>query len=477
MNPDEALDLLKKLVKALGEQRRSAEDLTSYYDGQTGTLQYASSEWRAWFAEQYDGFTDNWCAPVVDATVERINVTGFRPFQAERADQDLQRVWLSNGADAESGLAFTEAATTSRSFALVWPNDDDPSTPVLTFESATEALVAYVPGSRRVRQAAVKVWKDEDTGREHATLYTSSEVWKWQRRGKGGTSTWERREVDGEDWPLEHDFGAVPMVELPNRPKLRGAPMSEIANVAPMQDAINLLWAHLFTSSDFAAMPQRLILGAQLPKVPIFDEAGNKIGEKPIDLPEAAVKRILNIEGPTAKVDTWPAAKLDVFTDVIDIAVNHIANQTRTPAYYLVGGKTFANLSADAIKALDAGLVQKVGERKTYFGEALREVARLICLAQGNQEKAAAMGAGRVLWTDHEVRSEAQRADASLKYKQMGMPFAWIAARHIDDPDELAEVIRQYEQQQQAERMLGDFGPKPDPVNDVDADEEGEGAA
>jgi hypothetical protein len=473
VTPEEAEALLKVLVKKLSTQARAAKEMRDYYDGDTGQLRYASSEWSKWFEAQYEGFSDNWCLPVADATTERLTQTGFRLFGASKPDADLQRIWLANGADAESSLAFTESVVTSRGFAMVWINDDDVTTPLLTFEPADEVAVEYEPGSRRKRKAAVKVWTDGSE--QHATLYVPGALWKWKRKTSTGSLTytgrWERREVPGEEWPLPNPLGEVPIVELPNRPRLRGEPLSEIAGVAALQDAANVLWAYLFTAADFAAMPQRVILGAQLPKIPILDENGVKVGEKPVELNEAAVKRILNLESPNAKIDSWPAAQLDVFTEVIDVVVSHIANQTRTPAYYLVGGKSFANLSADAIKALDAGLVQKVGERKTYLSEALREVGRLLCLATGDEAKARLMAAGRVLWTDHQVRGEAQLADASQKLRALGFPFEWIAKRHIDDPDELAEVIAAYKAEQEA-TLLGDFGPKPDPIDPGDEDEE-----
>src|SRR5699024_6774467 len=122
------------------------------------------------------------------------------------------------------------------------------------------------------------------------------------------------------------------------------------------------LWAFLFTAADFTALPQRVLLGAELPMIPVLNEDGQKIGEKPIDLPEANVKRILNLEGPNAKIDQWDPADLAVFTGVIEKAANHIGNQTRTPLYYFAS--SIQNISGDTLKALETGLISKVGERQ-----------------------------------------------------------------------------------------------------------------
>src|SRR5690606_1675089 len=121
-----------------------------------------------------------------------------------------------------------------------------------------------------------------------------------------------------------------------NRPRLKGEPVSEIAGVMPMQDAINLLWAYLFLAADYASMDARVMMSADPPKIPILDSEGKPIGSRPVDMADLREKRLLNITGDNARIDSWSAAKLDIFTDTIEIAVGHIAAQTRTPPHYLV---------------------------------------------------------------------------------------------------------------------------------------------
>jgi hypothetical protein len=84
--------------------------------------------------------------------------------------------------------------------------------------------------------------------------------------------------------PQPNPMGMVPMVELPNRPLLLPRSDLDVSGVMDMQDAVNLIWAQLFNASDFASFAQRIVLGAEVPKTPILDENGQKIGERPIDL-------------------------------------------------------------------------------------------------------------------------------------------------------------------------------------------------
>jgi hypothetical protein len=134
---------------------------------------------------------------------------------------------------------------------------------------------------------------------------------------------------------------------------------------------------------------------------------------------------------------------------MIEVAVGHVAAQTRTPQHYLVG--KMANLSGDALLAAETGLVKKVSEKMLWFGQALREMFSLIQLALGNDAKAKTTRAGTVLWADAESRSYAQLADALLKLKQIGFPFEWLALQYGLTPSEVLDVIAMRDKEAEAD--------------------------
>lgn len=450
---DRARQLVTLLEAELMGRSGEADRLNNYYRGDH-PLRFASPEFREYFGQRYRGFSDNWTQVVADSPVERLTVTGVQAYGAERADRELWRVWQANELDADSQLGFLAAGIASRSFVLVWGNPDDEDTPEVTFEDARECIVAYEPGSRRRRRAALKRW--QDGGDEFATLYLRDEVWKFRRpllrhsrsmnlAGVDEVLKWEPRELAEEPNPQPNPMGVVPIVELQNRPMLADEPLSDVAGAAAMQDAINLLWSHLFTASDYASLPQRVILGAEMPVTPVLDERGQVVGERPVDLSRFTQDRVLWVEGEQARIAEWSAANLSAFTDVIEVGVGHIAAQTRTPQHYLVG--RMANLSGDALIAAETGLVKRTEEKQAWFGMALREAFRLVALAQGDDGKARALSAGRVLWADSESRSHAQLADALQKLSAIGFPFEWIAARYGLTPTEVTEVMAMRERE------------------------------
>jgi len=447
---EQALQLVQLLE---AELIRRSPDITrhnAYYQGEH-PLKYASAEFAKFHGDRYADFSDNWTQVVGDSPVERMTVTGFQASDATSADKELWKVWQVNGLDADSQLGFLGSVINSRSFILVWGDPDDPDIPVVTFEDPSQCVVAYEPGSRRLRRAALKRWQDGNE--DFATLYLADEVWKFCRPHllQSGSKSpqmsdvdealkrWQPRDMEAEPNPQANPMGVVPMVELPNKPSLAEDPISDVRGVIAMQDAINLLWAQMFTASDYASFPQRVIMGADRPVIPKLNEKGEVIGTIPVDIEKFAVDRVMMFSGKDVKIGEWQAANLTMYTSLIEVAVGHLAAQTRTPQHYLVG--KMANLAEGALLAAETGLVKRVEEKQIWSGQGLREASRLIALARGETGKAAALRSGRVLWKDAESRSHAQLADALLKLKQLGFPFEWLALRYGLTPTEVADVI------------------------------------
>src|SRR5690606_13224762 len=113
---------------------------------------------------------------------------------------------------------------------------------------------------------------------------------------------------------------------------------------------------------------------------------GAVIGFRPVDMKDLREKRLLTLTGENAKIDSWRAAELAIFTDTIEVAVGHIAAQTRTPPHYLVSNKGLSNLSGDALTAAEIGLVQKSNEYISFTDPQLREVLRLVALVKGRDD-------------------------------------------------------------------------------------------
>lgn len=466
-SPAEAVQILNKLVEELSKRQTDIEELDRAYRGEF-RLRFASDDFRDYFAQRYQHYSDNWTAIVADAPHERLEPIGIRLKAAEKGDGPLWDTWRDNDADALCDLAMLDAIIAKRAFALVW-GDPDSQAPRITWEHPSQAIVSYDPETR-ARTAGAKVWADDT--HEFATLYLPDEVWKFQRERHTSGLTLPTYMLEGNWVPrgdkprIRNPLGKVPLVEMANRPRLMGEPSSDIQGTLATQHAINLFWAQLFAVSDEATLGQRLILGAEPPMMPVLNEAGEVVGERPVDLKKLRQDNIAFIGDPTAKAHQWKPADLKVFTDVIEIAVGHIAAQTRTPAHYLLIGGTIANVSGDAMKALETGLVMRTKEKTQHFGRAIRDVFELVALAEDDAGKAAAIRGGQVLWKDVENRSDAQRADALSKKREIGYPLRYLLELDGLPPQEIDRVMGMKEDEASdplMAKLLGDIEPDADP--------------
>lgn len=463
LTPKQAVDRVDRLYKRLAGRRPAIAQQEAYFRGEH-PLAYATPEWATAHAQRFAGFSDNFCGVVGSAPAERTVLDGFHLGDDSEPQSDDERElwddWQRNEMPAQTSQGFQHSVIAKRHHVLVWGDRDD--VPVVSVEHPAQSIVEYESGNPRVRTFALKSWVDDDL--EMATLYTPDEVWKFQRprgmqltdgRTESGlfvSSTaefagagWVEREGTGDDrWPIRNPLGEVPMVEMPNRPVLGGEPLSDIAGTIAMQNALNLLWAYLFTAADWASMPARVVMGQEPPKIPILDENGQKVGERPVDAGELTKGRMLWLTGQNTSIGQWDAAKLDVFTEVMKVATSHIATQTRTPLADLMG--ELGNVNGETLQALQQPLGMKVRHSHTFYTPRVRDVFRLMAMVRGRDAVAAACRTGLVQWRNPEVWAESQIADAATKDKSVGFPFAWIAEKRYgySQPDikRLLDMVR-----------------------------------
>jgi hypothetical protein len=401
--PGTPLDTATKLLVKLNNRLPQLKRLRDYYEGRH-RLAYSSQKFRNAFGGMFSAFADNWMPLVVDAVEERLNVEGFRHGDDPKGDKDAWAQWQRLGMDALSQLGHSTALELGDAYAIVWA--DDEGQPTVSMESPNDVIVAYQPGNRRKRIAALKHWVDDD-GR-HITLFLLSGVYKWL--SADGTDAWREAPGQGEPWPLLNPFGIIPVVPFINRPSLDSDyGVSEFESVIPQQDAANKLLADMLVASEFIAFPQRYVTGLEIP----VDDQGRE--KAPFEI---AVDKLLVAEDPSAKFGTLSAGDLKNYIQGVELLVQHIASQTRTPPHYFYLSGNFP--SGDAIKSAETGLVAKSRRKMRFFGEAWEEVIRLCFQVVG--DKRADVTTGETIWGDPEYRSEAELADALVKRSAIGVP-------------------------------------------------------
>lgn len=475
MTPEEWRD---ELSARLDRRAPTVSLYERYYDG-THRLAFATSKFREAFGDLFSAFSDNWCGVVVDAAVERLEVQGFRFGKDKTADDDAWRIFQANGLDAELPTAFENAVATGWGYLLVSPNPDDDKTPRITVEHPLEMIVAHAPGARRLRLAALKKWID-DEGFAFATLYLPDGVHKWRsekevapalkNRATGATvpssttagdgergwkpileagqtfavQKWIPRpdadDVDDDGFAGDNPFGEVSVVPLLNRPTARAEGRSDLTSVVPIQDAVNKLCADMLVASEFAAFRQRWAAGIE---VPLDPETGRPM-RKVFD---AAVDRMFATANEEAKFGTFDATDLSNYVQGVEMLVQHLAAQTRTPPHYLLGSSgSFP--SGESLKATETGLVARCRRKMLPFGEGLEETLRLsFKLLDPNDERARAIDA-ETIWRDPESRSEGELVDGLVKLSTIGVPRRALWERLGASPQQIDRWERYADEEQ-----------------------------
>lgn len=423
--------LVASMRQALKTQRKTADLLERYREGdhplpdldsRRSKNQRAREEYKRLMQES----VSNWTGLVVDATLERLAIDGFRFGGEQVAALDVwAQIWQPNSLDAESVLVFDTALSLGNAFVSVWPGND--GAPVIVPEHPSQVICRYEEGTRRARVAALKEWTDT-AGDTHLTLFESDEIWKLTVYKKDGE--YLPRLVGDEPWPLPNPYGVVPVVEFAAnqrlKPSLHGGGVAEFAAAIPIQDRINETVFNRLMAGQFAAFRQRWATGMEIP----IDEDGVQV--EPF---KAAVDRLWVSENPDTRFGEFAESDLSGYVKAVEADVRHMAAITRTPPHYLLGD--MVNISGDALKAAEAGLVAKVRRHQLGFGEAWEEVVRVALKVQGDSR--ADDQAAEVVWRDPEKRTEGELVDSLVKMRSLGMPLSAIFERYGASQQEIAK--------------------------------------
>jgi len=420
LTPEEWLELLNA---RLDKRWASWQVYDLYFRGEQ-SLTFNNAKEREAFGGLFRSPVSNWCPIVVQSSVERLKVQGFR-FGGGAADAGAWEIWQANALDGISNMVHTEAVKLGEAYWLVEPGRGNDA-PTITGEHPSQVIVACAANNRRVRLAALKKWVEDD-GHLYATLYLPERIFKYrsEKTSKAtGKVTWLPRPGDeGGDNPL----GEVPIIPMPNAPDMIAGGQSDLRDVVPVQAAISKLISDAMVGSEFQAFPQRVITGIEVPETE---------GEAEQARLKASRSRLWFFEGEDVGIKQFDAADLKAQTGVIQDLVKWMCGQTRTPPHYVLAD--MANVSGDALVAAETGLTMKVRDKMPALGEGHEDTMRLAFKAMGDTEKAGIVDA-ETIWRDPESRSFGQLVDGLLKLKEIGVPNKVLQRRAGFSEKEIGE--------------------------------------
>lgn len=403
-------NVVSDLTQALKQLAARQDDYALYADYYAGRhrLAFATDKFRNAFGALFRAFADNLCPAVLDAVVDRLIVTGFQldsgttdpasrvpallpsPTTPEPADltadvaadratatgmkpADLAwDLWLANRMPRRAGEVHLEAETEGDAFVVVWP-DPDTGLPIIDPQMTGVCTVAYDPERRgRVRWGA-KVWQLPD-GVMRATLYYPDRIEKYATAQPVQAAPRDDRafvayHVPGEAWPLPNPYEVVPVFHFACNTKTGSPGRSDLADVIPLQDALNKAVCDMLVGMEFNAFPQRWVTGLEVE----LDEASGR----PLAPFVPGEDRVWAVGDKEVKFGEFPAASLDNYLHVQDNLRFEIARVTRTPLHYMALSSGQRAPSGEALRIAEAPLVHKITDRAGAYGEVWGDVLSL----------------------------------------------------------------------------------------------------
>ncbi|AJR18111.1 phage portal protein [Pimelobacter simplex] len=344
-----------------------------------------------------------WLGLVVSTIAQTLYVDGYRsPEQAQNSG--AWRTWNANDFDQRQTAVHRAALAYGYSYVLVTPGQDaNGARSVMRGVSPRKMLAVYAePESDDWPMFAMQVTPQRAGWM--VRLYEEGVVHFLSVDGAGTPTYLEWR---------EHGSDVCPVVRYTNDLDLDGRAPGEVEPLIPLAGRVDKTAYDRMLTQHFNSWKVRTVAG--LAEFADNDEEANR---KKLKLRQDDV---LVAEDHDTKFGTLDETPLDGFISAYWADVDTLAGIAQVPATALNGGKV-ANLSADAIAELRAGLTQKAFERQVSFGKSHAQALRLAAALEGDTAAASDVMA-RVTWQDMQVRSMTQAADALGKYATMlGVP-------------------------------------------------------
>lgn len=385
---------------------------------------------------------------LVASVANNLFIDGYRSGNKDRKNSPVWDVWQANRMDARQAGIWRSALTYGYGYTRVLPGDlnGKPSALITPFSPFRVTTLYRDPINDEWPEYALTVsapYVDYagDGGRVvEIAVYDETSVYTMtvpagvaavptygQPLPVYGSFQFDMSRVK----PLQHGLGVTPIVRFcADRNDLDDGSEGVVEGMIPAQSRLNQTTFNLNIAEQYAAFKQKYVTGMVVPE----DENGN-----PTEPFNTSVTRMFIAEDETTKFGEFSETPLDGYLSSRDKTLLHVTSARQIPPTTLVVGPV-ANVSAEALAALDNSHKQDIAEKRTSLGEDAEQMFRLAGKAAGIADAWEDTTAS-VRWRDTTPRSLAQTADAYGKYAQLlGVPPKALWPRLPDTTDEdLAE--------------------------------------
>lgn len=451
---DTKLAFLRWLVAEDEARQNNYRQYREYYDGVHDTQ--LTERQRQYLELRVDQeFNDNYCQIPVDALSERLTITGV---QAGEIQSPILWSWLKNSnIDGLQGIVHTCAIRDGDSYLLTeW--DNEKKMPTFTYEMACcdgdGVKVHYSTERRTESDFASKRWRvTQGAGAGHVrrlNLYYPDRVEKYISDQGASEGEWQQYAEGGEPWPLPWtspktgDPLGVPAIHYKNNETGYPYGTSELANIIPLQNALNKSIIDLLAAADTTAFRTFWMLG-----------------DNPTGVRVSPGSWIYSVRAPSGPegvaVGYFPGEDLTPLISLKDSAAMEIARVSRTPlSMFQISGHIAAE---GTMKQQEAPLVSKARKRQIYFGNAWESaliVARRLWNAYGPGPELDETQSIEMLWANPETRNVKEDLEIATMKRGLGVSLPRIWGELGYDAEAIEEFKTERDADALRERNLGE---------------------
>lgn len=440
---------LKIALAALPDKQRRINRFWDYYNGDQPRV-WLNDTFREMFKSVTDEFIENWCEPVVNKPLDRLEVTGWVPITEgtdNLEDKELKNtidpdkmVQILKDNDLEIGQSdlYRQMRVAGEAFLIVWPSEN-PKKKSGFDVTVNDARWVYWPNDkhRSDPEYCVLIFVEDhpETKVPHwnATVYYSEVVVRLigPKITPGVTPSSVRYFTPN---PIDpggpHGFDKVPVIRFSPEKEAK----SSLKVVIPLQDQVNKLKANKMVVAEWLAFPLIAVMTEQT----ISD---GDLKSRP--------NRMLHLhpgggEDGAAPTSIWQSTPADLanFDNSIEKEIQKIFTLTGLPRHILVDNN--APISGDGIEADEGPFTELLKDLHRSLGGSWSDLAELCGLNVEPQ------------WRSVDVRSDKSESEtvstfvaAGVKLPEALTKYAGWTQQEVDDMvqrdptiDEAANVIR-----------------------------------
>ena len=359
---------------------------------------------------------------VVSAFAQNLFAEGYRGKRKQDNDAAWE-LWQDNRMDLRQSLIYRSALTYGLSYATVLKKQGGGA--LFTPYSPLQLTAVYddpVNDEWPIYAITVSSGYDETTRKSVLRVDLLDSTWRYRfvKTAEDQYRYVEEPQDGSDEQPSgAHGLPETPVVRWVNVGQdLDEGPVSEVESLFPLQDQVDNTTYALLIKQQFQAFRQRWVSGMTI------EQDATGADREPF---KAGVDRLFQAESENAKFGEFSEGELGGLLESRQSTLSILAVLAQiSPNALVLANGTVANLSAEALAALESSQQRKQAGMKTSFGESNEQMLRLGSYADGN-EQAYEDRSSQIVWRDTESRSLAQVADAANKLGALSIPpeFMW----------------------------------------------------